>query len=198
MRVMSEAMLAAIAANVARPVTFVDIGFAAGSLRVCDYARDLSWNAQTWIGNGLLHPMESAQETSDIQATGTTITLTALDTAVLSLILTEPTHYRGQMWFGLLNSSHQVIANPLLMFDGYVDSAEISDDESGGTIKVSLESDLVALERPNEFRHDNMSQQALFPGDKGFEYTLRTAEWSGHWGKAERPKWLRRKREKQK
>lgn len=197
MRTMSSEMLDAIQASTVRPVHLVELEFVTTTLRLSDYARDLTWNSQTWLGNGFLHPLQGIDETSDIQAAGTNIVLTALDTQLLSLILRESNQRAGRVWFGCLDEDLELIVDPLLLFDGVIDVPEITDDEQGGTITVSFENDLILLERPSEFRYDNHSQQALFSGDRGFEFTQRTADWSGYWGKSERPKYLKRKREKQ-
>ncbi len=57
--------------------------------------------------------------------------------------------------------------SPILLFRGKMDTMADTDTGEISTLALSVESELLDLERPREIRLTHEQQLQLFPGDKG-------------------------------
>lgn len=198
MRSLSAGMQTAITESSLRPVFFVRLEFGASLVvYLNDRAANITWDGQTWLGNGWLRPIKAIDESSEIKATGCEITLTGALAELRAFALAEARlSNKGNVWLGLLDNTDALISEPYLIFSGTLDVPTITTNQSEMTLSLAYESDLRGLERPNEFRFSDQSQKAIYSDDKGFEYTSVVEDWNGYWGKPERPKWpnFRRRR----
>lgn len=194
-RDITAAMQAAIVAPSLKFLYLVEIEFASEIVRLTSNPRDVSWNAQTWLGNGMLRRPSSVRESTDIRANGFSISLGGIDPAMLSLVLSDlHQNQYGIIYFALLDASEAVIVDPLIIAKGKFDTTEIQENAAGPEITIYYESDLIRRDRTNEFRLTHESQQAIFPGDNGFKYVDTIEDWSGFWGKGPKPKASHKKR----
>lgn len=184
-----------IAATTSRPAYLVEIGFTGTTLRLSSLKRDISWNSQTWLGNGWFLQYSPINETADIRAAGMEFQLVGIPSSLLALALANADQNQDAiLYLAMMNSSGAVIADPITLFKGKVDTVELTDSIDQPTILIKCESSLARLERPQNFRYTDGNQKALFTGDLGFQYLPVLEDWTGYWGKAERPKWLQRRR----
>jgi len=175
----------------------VSIGFTSTTIRLNSLMRDISWDGNTYLGNGWLKPIRAINETPEVRAVGVEIPLVGVSPTLISLaLLNVDQNLDANVWLGALDASGALVSDPLLLFKGKVDSTVIEDRASNPTVTVLCETYLARLNRPQNFRYTNENQRALFAGDRGFEYTPKLEDWNGFWGKAERPKSIRRKRER--
>jgi len=195
-RGISAGLLSALQATVLRPIFFVELEFTSSTLYLCTQSLNVSWNSQTWLGNGFIkEPLGDYQESNDGRAIGCRIVLDAYDAALTALLLTGLTQSkRGTVYFGALDSSGAVITDPERVFSGFFDSVEFNENGLSSEAVLRYEKEVLEFKRINEFRYTDQSQQALFSGDRGFEYASSVQDWSGFWGKAARPKKTRRRR----
>jgi len=63
----------------------------------------------------------------------------------------------------------KLVGDPILLFDGEMDTLGDQDTGDTTTLVLNIESKLLDLERPREQRYTHQNQQALFAGDKGLE-----------------------------
>ena len=163
--------LAMITAASQRPVLFYEGEFTGGTLRLWSGVGTISWNSQSWTGAGNLLSIGEIQETTEIRASGTTLSLSGLNTSIISIALAQCRQgLAGRVWLGGLDASNAVIADPFMAFEGRLDVPEISDDGETCTVSISYESRLIALERPRERRVTHEDQQIDYPGDLFREY----------------------------
>jgi len=196
MRNISGSVETAIESEVLRPVYLVALEFGGSTvLNLNDRGRDITWDSRTWLGNGWLRPIRSVQETPEIKATGCEITLAGEISQLLAAALNEVRlSNKGTVYLGFLNSSDALISDPYLLFRGNLDVPTITTSGREVELVLTFESELRGLFRQKEFRYTDQSQQAFFPGDKGFQYVAAIENWSGFWGKAQRPSWVVMKR----
>lgn len=194
-RALTSDMQNALQAQHLVPVYLAELVFTTTTLRLSTLAYDISWNAQTWQGSGiLLHPGETS-ESIDLNAAGITVVLDGQDTSTLSLALGNTNQSKtAKVWFGLLNSSGAIIADPCEMFYGQFDSAVIKDTGRDRIIELNYENELLSQRSIVERRYTHYSQQAYFPGDKGFIYAPQAAEWDGWWGTAEKINFIKKRK----
>jgi hypothetical protein len=194
-RTISSDMLTAIADRVLRVCLLAELQTTGATIYLSSLDRNISYSAQSWLGNSWLRPFSTISEASDLSANGCEIALGGLDATAISAILSTFNKSKlGTIHLGLLDSSYALIASPIVLFKGYFDSAQLTEDGDTATAVLSYESQLIRQKEANEFRYTDQSQQALFAGDLGFQYAAKSADWSGFWGRAARPQRIRKRK----
>lgn len=161
---------------------FVQLDFSS-PLRVCSAAYDMVWNGVSWMGIGMLGGMEPIEEQASTEAIGVRLTLTGVPTGMIALTLGE--QYQGrpcQIWFAPLRDDLQLIAQPIRLFSGRMDTM---DTEVGDTATITLtaESRMVSWDKARVRRYNNEDQRSRYPGDRGFEYVAQMVEKQLLWGR---------------
>jgi hypothetical protein len=187
-RGLTSGLSTALDSTSVRPVLLVEMEFSGSTLRISDQDRNISWNSQTWLGNGLLRPIQNIDESAELRGTGAQITLSGADSALLATVLTgSQQSKKGRIWLGALDSSFSIIADPYKVFEGFLDVPEITDSGKGSTIILTYESELTILDRASEIRFTDETQQSFYPGDKGFNFINQAARARPFWGKPSPP-----------
>ena len=83
----------------------------------------------------------------------------------------------------LYGSSNIVIYEPYTIFDGFMDVMRLTDSGGTANIALSCESQLIALERPNERRYTPEDQKIDFPTDEGLDYVAGLQDDEIVWGR---------------
>lgn len=183
MRTMTPATLAALIAQDLQPVMLFEGVFPAGTVRLWTGLGDVVWNSQTWTGAGTLIGVSEIEETTDVVASGITVALSGVAPQSVALAITDAQQgLPGKIWIGLLDAAGAIIVDPVEVFAGRLDVPQVTDGTESCTITISYESRLIDLSRAREFRYTHESQQALFPGDKGFEYVAGLQQKEITWG----------------
>lgn len=164
-------------------------------IRITSLKRDVIWDGNTFLSNGWLLPIDGVQDSAEIGNYAFDLTLNGISTALISLILANDANSRrGSVWLAFFNSSAGIIGQPVLLYRGIIDACEIEDSFENPTATISLENDLSRFDTSQNYRFSKESQRAYFPDDRGFDYVEKLEDWSGFWGKSERPKFLRKQR----
>lgn len=183
-RDLSSGVLAEVNATELQPFLLFEGVFASGTVRAWSGIGDLSWDNQTWIGTGNLLQISSVQENAETVASGATVTLSGVPTELISLALGSVRQGRsGQIYLGFL-SGGDVVADPVLVFEGKLDVPIIEEDGDTATIAIAYESRLIDLQKPRESRYTNEDHQRVFPNDLGFEFVPSLQEKTINWGRA--------------
>lgn len=171
MRSIDGTFLAALTGPSIRPIFLFEGSFQYDVLRLWTGSGLLSWNSQTWLGNGYLGLPVIAEETIDATAGRSTIVLSGVAQNMISLVLANSQRGgQGKLYLAALDSTGAIIGTPLLTFSGKLDSVQI--DESGPTASITLnyESDLIDFQRPRSYRFTKESQKLFYADDLGFDY----------------------------
>ncbi len=184
----------ALGAEIVRPGFLFEMQTTGATVYLTTRPNHISYGGQTWLANGWLLPTENLEETIDIQANSARIALQGIDSSAISLVLSSLNRSKtGKLHICAFNEAGAII-DPFQCFWGYFDGAELSDDGQNTKLIIRYENDLLRGKSWPEFRYTNNCQQALYPGDKGFEYAALIPDWSGFWGNAARPKFSRKRR----
>lgn len=171
-------------AEVVRPIVLVEAQFDSGTVFLWSGYGDLSWNAQTWQGAGELLKIEAIQETVEVKAVGTQITLNGIDTDMLGKAQNED--YQGRIvkiYLGALDDSGSVISTPIVIFSGRMDVMTITDQGDTASIELTVESRFIDFERTKERRYTDQDQKIEYPTDKGFEFVASIQDKEILWGR---------------
>ena len=146
--------------------------------------------SQDYLGLGNLISIGQVQESADTKASGINITLSGLDTNILSSAFNET--QQGvivHLYFGVLTITDNALAivdTPYQIFSGTVDTVSIAEDGQTSTIAYTIESKLISLEKALDFRYTDQDQKFFFPNDKGLEFVDDLQNKSIDWGGGEK------------
>lgn len=172
-------------AGTLRPILFMEGEFESGFLRFWTGLGTISWNALTWTGSGNVIAISAAEETAETRATGTTISLNGISSDIISTVLGEAVQGKPlKIWFGALASDGSIIADPYLWVWGRLDVPTIDDAGETCTVSVTVESELVILERAAERRYTPESHALDYDGDEFFSFVAQIQDRQIPWGRA--------------
>jgi hypothetical protein len=129
------------------------------------------FNAQTYQGLGDILKIGQVAESTELQANGTSVTLTGVKTSLVQIARDED--YQGKtaaISLGAMNELNEPIVSPVSIFEGFMDVMTILDGGDKSTINVTLENKLIAFERKFVRRFTDNDQRIDHPTDKGFEF----------------------------
>lgn len=193
-RTLTSDMQAALRAAVVRPIMLVRLQFDSTDLYLCDSDTDISWNAHTWLGNGVLQSIDNLAESRDLTPVNFSVTLAGEDSTIVSLVLSE-CHQNNiaQVFLALLNDEDSLIDDPFILETGFFDQATFKETGKDTAIVLAYENELIASQRAVQLRYTDQCQQALFPGDLGFQYVSQAADFKGFWGTAARVQYVKKR-----
>lgn len=183
-RTITTAVANALAGEVVPALLLVDLDFSSGHLYVNNSALTFAWNSQTWLGLANLGSVEAIAEHSGLEMSGVRLTLTGIPSEMISIALGE--HYQGRacvIYLAPLSSDYAVLADPVQVFSGRIDTMEISLGDTA-SITLTAESRLTDWERPRVRRYTHEDQLAEHPGDLGLEFVPQMAEKVLVWGRS--------------
>ena len=170
-------------ANEVEPFFAVDLDFDGGNVRIWTGYGNITIDSQTFVGSGDILHISGVEETADVQANGVTVTLSGLNSSLVSSALTET--YQGRtckIYFGAL-SSGAVVADPYVLFSGRMDTMTIDDSGTAADITVTAESRLIDLDRARNRRYTTEDQKIDYPDDKGLEFIADLQDKQILWGR---------------
>ena len=177
-------------------VTFAALDFPSGYLRAHTRVGTITWGGFDWLGVGQFGSVSEVSEDAMLRPSGVTLTLSGVDTAVVSAAVFEAYHGRAAyVYRGFFNvTTLALAADPQLVFKGLMDTMECELGQNTGTINVTCEGELARWQRHQGAVYSHESQAALYvslgyaPTDRGFDQILniqnRTIDWSKRslWG----------------
>lgn len=168
------------------PVLFVELDFASGFIRLWSGVGPITWDGKTWTGGGQLLEVSSIEETKAVEATAASIQLSGVPSELVSIAYSDFSQGRpARIWLGLLNVNNgSVLADPVQIFAGRMDTIGDSDAGSTATIAVSAESNLADLDRLRARYYTDQDQQRIFEGDRSLRYIPSMQDRSITWGTA--------------
>jgi hypothetical protein len=163
-------IVSALANPEIEPFYAVKMAFPTSTILLWTGYGDKTINSETYIGSGNLLSIDGLAEASDLSAQGTDIVLNGIDSTILTYALTE--EYQGRevnIYWGVSGVSEVVE-----VFSGYMDQMTIVDKGDTSTIKLSVESKLIVLERPNIRRYTEGSHAAVIATENTRDNTTYT------------------------
>jgi hypothetical protein len=183
-RDITAALADALDAADLRPAILFEGAFPSGMVRIWTGAGPVEWDGKTWTGVGVLLGLGALEETSDVVASGTTVSLSGVPLDLVGLAIDEARQGQpGRIWLALLTEDRQIIADPVQAFTGRLDVPEIQEDVQSCRITISYESRLIDLNVPRNWRYTHENQQVLFTGDLGFAHVTAIQDQEITWGR---------------
>jgi hypothetical protein len=176
-------MAAALAAAVLQPALLVSMQFASETGYAWSGYGDLVWSGMTFKGLGEFGQISAIEETNEVENKGITLALSGIAPRLMPQVLKE-TRILGAVtvWLACFDSTGAIIADPVIAFQGFMDSPAMVDGGKDCTASLAAEDDLADLNRPCYRRYTNEDQQIDHPGDTGMQYVAGLQEQITFWG----------------
>lgn len=174
---------AAVAAH-AEVVTFVDLDFASGHLRLHTRIGTINWGGYDWNGVGKLGAIDVIKEDAELRPNTITLQLSGVDSALMTAAMTEDYHGRAvRIHQGLLDTTtFALVATPETVWPGLMDYMTVALGANASTITVQCESEFARWQRPRQLLYTHESQQLLYSSDRFFDMVnaiqTRVIDWS--------------------
>lgn len=155
------------------PLHLIEVYLDSATYYVTDNYRDVVYDSNTYDALGFFLNFANIEESTEVTASRITLSLSGVDQQYTNLFLTENyVDRRVVIRKAFINTSNALIADPVTIFDGRLDSPVITEDADTGlaTIAVVASNQFVDFEKtPGRYtNHEN--QQLHYPGDNGFIY----------------------------
>jgi hypothetical protein len=146
---------------------------------------DLAYGGNTYTGTGDLLSISQITETADIQASGINVSLAGVKSSLI--VIAKDHEYQGRpliVSLGAFDASGSLIADPVIVFSGFMDTMTIAESGQYSTISIAVENKLIAFERAKVRRYTAEDQKIDHPTDKGFEFVTAIVQKEIIWGRA--------------
>ena len=131
-----------------------------------------SGGAGTYVANGEFLSFDLVSETIDARVNQINIVLSAASSTFTNLFLNNNyLNRRVTVHRQFFDSSYTAIDSPVMLWDGEVVGYKISENTRSSTISIVSSSVFYDFDRVNGRRTNDKSQQAVFPNDKGMEFS---------------------------
>ena len=183
-REMTAAYLAAIRSAELKPAIFVEAWFTSGPIYVWNGTGTIAWGGHDWLGLGSLSSISTIEEGSSVEAKGITLTLSGIDSSLLTGILREfQVALPVRVFLGVFDDDIEMIGDPVCCFAGMMDQPTLDVDGKTSTISIACENKLIEMNVAVDRRYTNEDQQRDYPGDRGFEFVNSIQEVGIYWGR---------------
>jgi hypothetical protein len=161
-----------------RPIHLIEIGFST-PVYLTDNSFDLtssiSGTSRTYTSSAFLVGGSSFEEQTDITKTSLSLSLSGADTTFISTVLNENVvNDTVEIYRGLLDSNNSIIADPILLYSGNIDTFEIAETETQSNVKLIIVSHWADFDKKSGRKTNNASQQRFFSTDVGMDYSSET------------------------
>ena len=185
-RTLSGSMTTEVAKSAIAPVMFVELDFTSGFVRAWNGQGPIDWNGKTWLGGGEFMGISAIEESKAIEATSVSLTLSGVPSALVAVAYGDFSQGRpAKVWLGMFDvNAGAVIADPIQIFAGRMDTISDQDDGTTAQIAVTAESNLADLDRLRVRYFTDQDQQRLFESDRSLRYMSSVQDRPVYWGTA--------------
>ena len=173
----------ALSAEVIEPFFAIELLFDSAPIRLWTGVGDATIDGNNYIGTGTLLEISSVEETSQLAVRGATITLSGMNSEVISLALQSS--YQGRVcniYFGVVDGN--TYSGLTEIFSGYMDEMNIDEGPEFGSIELKVENKLIDLERARVRRYTSGYQKSKYPNDKGLDFVEDLQDKDIVWGRS--------------
>ena len=140
---------------------------------------DRTIGGETYMGAGHIMDISGLEEVADMTAKSASVTFTNVPQNIISLALSEPyQHRKVRILFGVVD-----VDDAVEVFAGSIDEMPIEDNSDTGSIRMTIESTWVRLDRPIIRRYTSESQKSRYPTDTFFDWVSDLQDKETLWGR---------------
>ncbi len=171
-RGMSAGMLAEQAKQQFFEFDLFELQLDSGTVYLNNTNHNILFDGNTFQGKSDYITHSPIEENVELIVSKTTLTLSGVNRAFVSAALLESLLNRTVIIYqGVWDSSYAVVANPIIQFEGDIDSANVQDSLENGTQVNIVASNFWSDSRSKPGRRTNHENQKIFfPLDAGLSY----------------------------
>tara|TARA_Y100000816_G_C26020044_1_gene533631 strand:- start:151 stop:585 length:435 start_codon:yes stop_codon:yes gene_type:complete len=144
----------------------------------------VSGSSVTYSSSDFLISVPSFTEETDVTKTSLQIALSGADQTFISTCLNENiVNDSVDIFRGLLDSTNALIADPVLLYSGNIDTFQIDESVTESTVILTVVSHWADFEKKSGRQTNNNSQQRFFSTDVGMDFSSQTVL-DIKWGRA--------------
>lgn len=153
-------------------VTFVKLAFPSGTVYLHNSIGTYTFGGNNYLGLGDLGAISPLEEGADVSPYQITLSLSGLDSTIAGAALTEDYYMHAvTVLLGVLNADDVLLADPTVVFEGFMDQMDVSVGADGGdVISLTAESELARFDRSSNLKYTGVQLQSEFAGDVAFEF----------------------------
>lgn len=180
-------VLTALSAQHVVLVTFAKIEFPSGTVYLHNSIGTFTFGGNSYQGVGDLGEISQIEEGNDVSPYAITLSLSGLDTTIVGAALNEDYYQRPvTVYLGVLNDTGALIADPTVVWEGFIDQMNVSLGADGGdVIALVAESELTIFDKSSNLKYTHAQQQKEHSGDLFFEFMTGIDGAKIRWGSAE-------------
>ena len=161
-----------------RPIHLIEIGFSTPVfITDCgfDLTSSISGTSRTYTASPFLVGGSSFEEQTDITKVSLNLVLSGADQTFISTVLNENiVNDAVEIYRGLLDSNNSIIADPILLYSGNIDTFDIAESETESNVQLTVVSHWADFEKKSGRKTNNSSQQRFFSTDVGMNFSSQT------------------------
>lgn len=163
---------------------FLKITFRSDTSYVSTLPCDFTWGGQLWTGKGSEGKVSVIEDGIDVQARGITVSLSGIDSSLLSESLTDiKLGASAKLYLGFFQPDALVlVTDPIVLFAGVVDQPSITMANDKVEISLAIESSLIRLQRSCNLMLTPADQKINYPDDTGVDQVPLLAWQALKWG----------------
>ena len=177
MRSLSAPVLAALAGADIGLAQLVRIQLTSGDVLLTTANRNITWDGLTYLGAYGLGSVSPVQDKPG-EAQGLSLQLSGASSADISRALDASDEVQGAavtLRTAVINLADGSVYDAPIDWAGRADTMSIQEDGETAVVTLTAESNAVDLLRGNPSTYSDADQQALFSGDRAFEFVVSQA-----------------------
>lgn len=174
MKTLTSSAVTALGSRVLGLVTLVKLDFPTSAVLLATANFNIVTPSGTYIGaNGLgqISPIEDGPG----EVKGLSLSLSGVPSEYIAMALDDAAIVQGTpvtISAGIFDGETRTLCDEDVVWSGRLDTMSIEEDGETCTIAATAESTAVDLLRGNAMTYSNADQQAIYPGDRAFEYVV--------------------------
>lgn len=178
-RIIPAPLLSALTNKEIQPYYAVELKLDGGDVRLWTGLGEKTIDGDVYTGSGNLLNIDGLDETSDLGARNAVLTLSGVPPQIVSLALQEPYQRRRvKIMFG-----EQSVPDVVVVFSGFANTLDVSDTADSSSIKMTVESRLVELEKARVRRYTQADHASRHPNDTFFSYVAGLQDQQVSWSR---------------
>lgn len=182
-RDLTSGFLTEVTAQQLNPALLIKAEFDSGTLTFWSGLSDIVYDGDTYLGAGQVMSISTIEETQQLQAHNVTIQLDGLQSSIISVALSS--NYQGRpitIWFAVLDSDKNIIADPYEVFSGRMDVMTFDDNGETSVVYVKCESNAIDVTKAKRQNYTPENQKITYPLDEGLDFVPKIADINITWG----------------
>lgn len=174
-------MVTEISSGTYSPCVLLDLQLASGMVHLWTGFGQVAYGSYSYQGIGQLGSLGDVNESLEVRAEGTSVTLSGIDPTLLADTLGDVQQGApAVVSFALFSAG--AISSVVVAFSGTVDQPSIEPGPDSFAITLALESRMTDLQRPTSRRYTASDQNQYYPTDYGFAWVEMLNDIALVWG----------------